>query len=876
MKNAAKAVILIVDDKPANILVLENLLAEKDRQLLTATCGKEALQLSLQKNIDLIILDVQMPDMDGFEVAHILKSNKRTRDIPIIFATAESREHKFVMKGYDEGAVDYLSKPLSPEIVKAKVSVLLKVQLQKKELIEKNISLQKSALLIDNSADIIGIIDAKTFRIDEINSAFTNILGYTREDWRNEALTFYLSNEDRVMVQGLVNTDKERLSFETRIYCKDRGIKWLQWNIVVKFAKWFVNARDITELKEVEKIRNYLATVVKQSNDAIYIHDGSGNIISWNEGAEKIYGYTEKEALRMKLWNIIPEYIQAESGKMIKQVIAGEKINEYESQRISKHGKLVNVLFSASLLTATDNQHVTIAVTERDITRQKIAEDQLKANQVFLKSILDTMTEAVLVVDSAGNPELLNPAAEKILGKDPGPLQRGELTGEYGFYYPDAVTPYPAEEVPLIKAINGKQTSQVEMFIRNQYVSDGIFVTTTSNPLRAQDSTIIGAVFVIHDISERKKAEADLKESELRFRNLFEYAPFPMWVYDLETLKFLEVNQPAISHYGFSRKEFLGMKITDIRPPEDIDKLLKDVDERHSQVQTSNQWRHLLSNGKVIDVEITSHLIDFRGHKASLVISKDITEQKKSEEQIRKLNDELVINVRQLELTNNELESFSYSVSHDLRAPLRGINGYSTMLEEDYGEKLEDEAKRLLGNIRRNAHKMGLLIDDLLAFSRLGRKEVKTSRIDMEELVKDVISEIEHSTQHHAEVKIHDLIDAFADISLLRQVWINLISNGIKYSGKKENPVVEIGSSMENSEVVYYVKDNGSGFDMKYAGKLFGVFQRLHNPADFEGTGIGLAIVQRIVTKHGGRVWADAKENEGATFFFTLPENKTR
>ena len=171
---------------------------------------------------------------------------------------------------------------------------------------------------------------------------------------------------------------------------------------------------------------------------------------------------------------------------------------------------------------------------------------------------------------------------------------------------------------------------------------------------------------------------------------------------------------------------------------------------------------------------------------------------------------------------------------------------------------------------------MGLLIDDLLAFSRLGRKEVKTSRIDMEELVKDVISEIEHSTQHHAEVKIHDLIDAFADISLLRQVWINLISNGIKYSGKKENPVVEIGSYIENSEVVYYVKDNGSGFDMKYAGKLFGVFQRLHNPADFEGTGIGLAIVQRIVTKHGGRVWADAKENEGATFFFTLPENKTR
>jgi PleD family two-component response regulator len=174
MKNQRKSVVLLVDDRPANILVLEKLLEKNDRIFLTAASGQEALKLALSKEIDLIILDVQMPEMDGFEVSQILKSNKRTNDIPIIFASAEKKEHKFMMKGFEEGAVDYLFKPLDPEITKAKVAVLLKLQMQKKELIEKNISLERSALLINNSADIIGIIDASTLRFQEVNQAFTS------------------------------------------------------------------------------------------------------------------------------------------------------------------------------------------------------------------------------------------------------------------------------------------------------------------------------------------------------------------------------------------------------------------------------------------------------------------------------------------------------------------------------------------------------------------------------------------------------------------------------------------------------------------------------------------------------------------------------
>jgi light-regulated signal transduction histidine kinase (bacteriophytochrome) len=186
----------------------------------------------------------------------------------------------------------------------------------------------------------------------------------------------------------------------------------------------------------------------------------------------------------------------------------------------------------------------------------------------------------------------------------------------------------------------------------------------------------------------------------------------------------------------------------------------------------------------------------------------------------------------------------------------------------------DEEAKRLLGNIRRNAAKMGVLIDNLLEFSRLGRKEVQRSGVDMKKMVEMVLMEIDKSTEHHATIKINSLPHADADYALLHQVWINLISNAIKYSGKKEKPEIEIGSTLSGTRIIYFIKDNGSGFDMEYADKLFGVFQRLHSPNEFEGTGVGLAIVHRIITKHGGTIWAEAKRNEGATFYFSLPDNK--
>ncbi|MDP8206155.1 MAG: ATP-binding protein [Candidatus Electryonea clarkiae] len=238
-------------------------------------------------------------------------------------------------------------------------------------------------------------------------------------------------------------------------------------------------------------------------------------------------------------------------------------------------------------------------------------------------------------------------------------------------------------------------------------------------------------------------------------------------------------------------------------------------------------------------------------------------------------NETLSTTSHQLRETNKELEAFAYSVSHDLRAPLRAIDGFAEMLFEDYGEKLDAEGQHQIDVIQQSARSMGALIDGLLKFSRLGRKGLHYSRIEMFDLVKDVLEQIKlTSSGIKIDLRMTDLLPANGDRTLIKEVLANLLSNAVKYSKQDDSIPITIGSRTEKTENVYFVKDNGVGFDMKYVDKLFKVFQRLHKPADYEGTGIGLALVQRIIYRHGGRVWAEGIVNEGATFYFTLPKEK--
>ncbi|MFO7575348.1 MAG: ATP-binding protein [Bacteroidales bacterium] len=576
-------------------------------------------------------------------------------------------------------------------------------------------------------------------------------------------------------------------------------------------------------------------------------------------------------------------------------------------------------------------------------------------------------------------------------------------------------------------------------------------ITNSKADVTAAENTTIGDKKIsegsIPDTAQVERAEnelieselkyrsllAELEESEKRYRNMFLNNPQPMWIYDLETLAFLEINNAAVDHYGYSRGELLSMTIKDIRPNEDVPGFLEYLKTKRETLNLSGEWRHQKKNKEIIIDKIISHAITYNGRKARHVMALDVTEKRQAEEEIILLNTRLrliisaihsiattysmesimhtahttarqimnaegssfilreaeychyagesalgpsfkgkkiplkecicgwairnrqqvviediysderisaelysqtfvrslaVAPIRQddplgaigvywdrhyipspvelqllqtladatakavenihliegleerisertseLQTLNKEMETFSYSVSHDLRAPLRHINGFAEILLRQYTEQLSEDARKYLNIIVEAAHKMGILIDDLLKFSHTGSTELKKSFHDMEQIVRDSLKQITPVIgERKIKWTIHNLPEINGDYNLLRLVWVNLIDNAVKYTRLKKSAAITIGHRVEGSRQVFFIKDNGAGFDMKYADKLFGVFQRMHSSADFEGTGIGLATVRRIVTRHGGETWAESEPDKGATFYFTLPK----
>jgi PAS domain S-box-containing protein len=563
---------------------------------------------------------------------------------------------------------------------------------------------------------------------------------------------------------------------------KDGSLYWVDTTVVPflvsdgKPRQYMALRTDITDRKRAEENRERLAAIVESSDDAIISKDLKGIITAWNRGAEKTFGYSANEVLGKPLPALFPLDRIDEESAILTRIRAGESVEHFETVRVRKDGRRLNVSVTISPIRDSSGEIVGVSKITRDITEQKLAEDRLarqaeellrqsqelqrskqalETERLMLQSVLDSMEEGLVAADEQGKFILWNPAAKKILGLGEADVNSSDWTRHYGLYSEDMVTLFPADQIPLVRAMRG-ESSHTEMFVRNPGATEGTWIEVGGGPLKDNNGKLRGGVVAFRDITQRKQDEREIR------------------------------------------------------------KLNEELEERVAQ------------------------------------------------------------RTAQLETANQELESFTYSVSHDLRAPLRHIGGFSRILMEDFGGALPEEARTHLQRIESGVQRLGLLVDELLNLARVGRHEIQMQATLLNPLIEEVVSLLQPECQGRmVQWKIAELPPVQCDPVLIKQVFQNLLANALKFTRPRAIAEIEIGCRERNGQLVIQVRDNGVGFDMKYNTKLFGVFQRLHRAEDFEGTGIGLATVQRIVHKHKGRVWAESEVDKGANFYFTLETAKS-
>ncbi len=636
--------------------------------------------------------------------------------------------------------------------------------------------------------------------------------------------------------------------------------------------------RDITDRRQAEAARRegdeLFRTLVQNSPAGILLVDDGYRCVYVNDEATRILGYATEELEGRDFRTLLDDEAREQATERYREWLKGEAASSrYEVGIRRKDGARRRVDLVATMVRGTDGRVRTMGQI-LDVTEQRRTEEALRqAHTVVLHS-------PVVLFRWRAEPgwpvELVSENVSQF-GYTPQELLSGSIP------YSTLVHP---EDLPRVAREVTEHTAAGE----SSFVQEYRLVTRAGEVRWVDDRTVVewdtqGAPRryqgVLMDITERKILERETEERRGFLESILAAAPDAIVTAD-NRHAILEWNPGARRLFGYSREETIGRRIDDLITGGDASIASEAARWTASLAITAGidqtETVRCRRDGTPIDVLVSVAPIAAGAERIGVVaIYTDITAQKKAEKEIRRLNVDLEQLVRdrtaELEAANRELEAFAYSVSHDLRSPLRAIDGYTRILSEDYRSCLDENGRRICGVVRRETLRMGALIDDLLALSRIGRAELKAAQIDMQATVEAAFQEVATSQERERiDFRVGVLPSAAGDGALIRQVWVNLLSNAVKFSSGRNPAVIEVSSRAGDGETVFCVRDNGAGFDMQYVDKLFGVFQRLHSESEFEGTGVGLAIVHRIVTRHGGRVWAEGRLDGGALFCFTLPQ----
>jgi PAS domain S-box-containing protein len=633
-------------------------------------------------------------------------------------------------------------------------------------------------------------------------------------------------------------------------------------------------------LRESEERFRMLVEGVKDY--AMFMLDPRGNITSWNTGAQWLHGHSAEEVngRHFSLFYTRAD-ISARRPEIGLKTAVSEGRFEEEGLRMAKSGKefWANVIITA--LRDPGGKLRGFAVVTRDITDRVRARQALEKSEALKGIILETAFDAIISIDHKGLVQEWNSAAERIFGYRRAdalgrPMDELIIPASLREAYQDGLANY------LMTGVSSLLGRPIELTLRR---ADGREFRADFAVTRIPTEEPPRCTVLIRDITERRQAEAALRESEERFRLLVEgVKDYAICMLDVDG-RVATWNTGAERITGYSAGEIIGQPIARFFGPEDIrsgkpERLLKTAAEEGRCEDEG--WRVHHDGSRYYTNVVFTGLRDETGElRGFSSVAQDVTVRKQVEEEIHRLNVSLEQRVRErtaeLEAANQELEAFSYSVSHDLRAPLRHIAAYVEILQSDAAASLTEENKQYLQTVADSAIHLGHLIDALLAFSRMGRAEMRQQTISLSSLVNEARRELRRDLENRRiDWRIEALPTVQGDPFMLRQVMVNLLSNALKYTRARSPARIEITATDAGEETIVSIRDNGVGFDPKYADKLFGVFQRLHLSSEFEGTGIGLANVRRIISRHGGRTWAEGTLGGGATFYFSLPKHHSK
>ena len=644
------------------------------------------------------------------------------------------------------------------------------------------------------------------------------------------------------------------------------GLLSLLITTLVLSSSVMINRKDaavnilVQKLKESEERHHQLVNEVQDY--AIIRLDREGKIEVWNKGAERITQFKESEILN-KPFSLFFTDDDIQDGlpkKLLETAIRHEKVKT-EGWRKRKSGELY---WANAVITALyDAQHQVIGFAKitQDRTQQRKAMEDLATSEKRFRRLLESTPDAMVITNEQGIVTFANTLCENVFG-----FEKNEIEGK-------------PVELLIPEKFTGDHAKHRTTYIAHPTVrmmGEGLELSAkrkdgTEFPVEVSlspintDNHAIEIAASIRNITERKLREEESKRYLANLELLQHIGSMGYYEVDIQH-QTCKISKTYRQLFGFKKQEVTLAELQSHVHPEDRDRIVAEF-ERATETNTQFQAEYRVihpDTSIVLFVRNNCYFIsDTHGTITAIGLKQDITPFKQAERKIHNLNGELL-------RSNKELEAFSYSVSHDLRAPLRAITGFTNKLVDKRGHLLDDEGKRIANIIVSNAHKMGQLIDDILAFSKLTRENISLTRVNIEQLFRDVFQlQFALESDRKIDFEVEPLPEIMCDQAMMRQVVTNLISNALKYTRPKEVAVIQVGLSNGRADKVIYVRDNGVGFDMRHKDKLFGVFQRLHGDGEFEGTGVGLAIAQRVLDKHKGKIWGEGKPGEGATFYFT-------